>query len=334
MSDKSIVIITAHCDDQEKIDTLIECIDELKSQGYPIIVSSHIQVPDKIYDMVDYVIYDKENPLIYSYEFSEYGSATTWFWSSYDNFYQKYTFDFNHAYAVLKLIKNGVSLSQVNGYQISHVVCYDYILNDKNLLINHTKHLEEYDVFSYFFKGAAKSGLSAGLFSFKNDVFLKSFSNINTKKEYSSGGYAIFEQFLEKTFLKHSAKILKIDIDTIRENNVVDKYTNIGNMSKNIIEGKGLLFLSKIEDSFYIYFLSFIEATLAINTNNNVYKLKSIPNKSNLFPITEEQLKSGIKISIPEFNLNDFYNIDSRFSEGRIDNDNIIKSLEDYKIYE
>jgi len=334
MMNKDIVIITAHCDDQEKIDTLIECIDELKSQGYPIIVSSHIKVPDEIYDMVDYVIYDKENPLIYSYEFSEYGSATTWFWAYYDNFYQEYTFDFNHAYAVLKLIKNGVALSQVNGYQISHVVCYDYILNDKDLLSSHAKHLEEYDVFSYFFKDAPMPGLSAGLFSFKNDIFLKSFNNINTKKEYSSSGYAIFEQFLEKKFLEYSANILKIDIDTIRENNVVDKYTNIGNMSRNIIEGKGLLFLSKIEDSFYIYFLSFIDATLNININNNVYKLNASPNKSNLFPITEEQLKSGIKIDIPEFNLNDFYNIDSRFSQGRIDNDNIIKSLEDYKIYE
>jgi ASC-1-like (ASCH) protein len=331
---KEIVIITAHCDDQEKIDTLIECIDVLKSEGYPIIISSHIQVPDNIYNMVDYVIYDKENPLIYSYEFEEYGSSTTWFWSLYDNFYQKYTLDFNHAYAVLKLIKNGVALAQVNGYQISHVVCYDYILNDKNLLSEHTKHLEEYDVFSYFFKDAPIQGLSAGLFSFKNDIFLKTFSNINTKKEYSSEGYAIFEQFLEKTFLKYSAKILKIDIDTIRENNVVDKYSNIGNMSKNIIEGKGLLFLSKIDDSFYIYFVSFSNSILNIIINDNTYKLNASPNRSNLIPISKEQLKSGIKIDIPEFNLTDFYNIDSRFSQGRIDNDNIIKNIEDYKIYE
>ena len=45
--------------------------------------------------------------------------------------------------------------------------------------------------------------------------------------------------------------------------------------------------------------------------------------------ITEEQLKSGIKINVPEFNLNDFYNMDSRFSQGRIDNDNIIRNLKD-----
>jgi hypothetical protein len=326
---KDIVIITAHCDDQEKIDTLIECIDELKSQGYPIIISSHIQVPNNIYDMVDYVIYDKENPLIYNHEFDEFGGSTTWFWAYYDNFYQEYTFDFNHGYAVLKLIKNGVSIASINGYQVSHVVCYDYILNDKKLLSEHTKHLEEYDVFSYFFKDAPKEGLSAGLFSFKNDIFIKSFGNINTKREYCNSTYAIFEEFLEKMFLKNSAKIIKIDIDTIRENNIIDKFTNVGNMSKNIIDDLGLLFLSKVDSDYFIYFFSFIDSTLIITIDDNTYQLKITQNKSNLIPISEEQLKSGIKINVPEFNLTDFYNIDSRFSQGRIDNDNIIRNLKD-----
>jgi hypothetical protein len=329
---KDIVIITAHCDDQEKIDTLIECIDELKSQGYPIIISSHIQVPNNIYDMVDYVIYDKENPLIYNHEFDEFGGSNTWFWALYDGFYQEYTLDFNHAYAVLKLIKNGVSLAKINGYEISHVVCYDYIVKDKNLLNQHTKHLEEYDVFSYFFKGISHEGLSAGLFSFKNDIFIKSFSHVTTKKEYNKSGYAIFEEFLEKIFLKNSAKVIKINIDTIRENNIIDKYTNIGNMSKNIIDGKGLLFLSKINNSFYIYLFSFMKSTLNLTINNVKYQLNANAHKSNLIPISDEQLKSGIKIDIPEFNLTEFYNIDSRFSFGRIDNDNIITNLEGIKI--
>ncbi len=146
---KDIVIITAHCDDEEKIETLIECINELKSQKYSIIVSSHINVPNIIYDMVDYVIYDKENPLIYHHELNNLGSASTWFWTSYDGFYQEYTLDFNHAYAVLKLIKNGVAISKINGYNISHVVCYDYIIKDKGLLNSHTESLNDNDVISY-----------------------------------------------------------------------------------------------------------------------------------------------------------------------------------------
>ena len=37
---KSIVIITAHCDDDEKINMLVDCINEISSQGYSIIVST------------------------------------------------------------------------------------------------------------------------------------------------------------------------------------------------------------------------------------------------------------------------------------------------------
>lgn len=328
---KDIVIITSHCDNQEKIDTLIECINEIKLQGYPVIVSSHIQVPDMIYNMVDYVIYDKDNPLIYNNEFNKL-DVSTWFWSYFDNFYQEYTFDFNHAYAVLKLIKNGVSISNINGYNVSHVVCYDYIIKDKNLLKDHLNHLEQYDVFSYFFKGFENERLSAGLFSFKNDIFIKSFGKINSKESYCESPYFIFEEFLEKTLQENSAKILKIDIDSIRDNNIIDKYTNLGNINKMIIDNRGLLFLTTVDNLFYIYFISFIDSTLIINIDYNEYKIEIIPNRSNLIFISDDQLRFGINICIPEFNLNEFYDINSRFSRGRIDDNNIIKNLDDYKI--
>lgn len=328
---KDIVIITSHCDNEEKIDTLIECINEIKLQGYPVIISSHIQVPDMIYNMVDYVIYDKENPLIYNNEFIKL-DVSTWFWSYFDNFYQEYTFDFNHAYAVLKLIKNGVSISNINGYNVSHVVCYDYIIKDKNLLKDHLNHLEQYDVFSYFFKDFENERLSAGLFSFKNDIFIKSFGKINSKESYCESPYFIFEEFLEKTLQENSAKMLKIDIDSIRDNNIIDKYTNLGNINKRIIEDKGLLFLTTVDNLFYIYFISFIDSTLIINIDYNKYKIEVIPNRSNLIFISDDQLRFGINICIPEFNLNEFYDINSRFSRGRIDDNNIIKNLDDYKI--
>jgi hypothetical protein len=336
--DKSIVIITAHCDDDKKINMLVDCINEINSQGYPIIVSSHIKVPDFIYDMVDYVIYDKENPIIYNHEFGEYGPSTTWLWTSYSGFYQEYTLDFNHAYAVLKLIKNSVSVARVNGYDISHVVCYDYIIRDKNLLNNHTEKLkEEYDVYSYRFEGVAIEGVSAGLFSFKNDIFLQSFSNVNSKKDYSNCNYAIFEQFLEMKFLSNSAKIFKRSIDEIRNENIIDKVTNIGNLSKNIIskdsKNIALLFLTKVNSDNYIYFISFHDELLTLNLtiSGNEYRIKPNTYKSNLIPISYEQLSSGIKLEIPEVEILEFYNLESRYSNGRIDDNNIIVKLEDIK---
>jgi hypothetical protein len=336
--DKSIVIITAHCDSEEKINMLVDCINEIKSQGYSIIISSHIKVPDFISDLVDYTIYDKENPIIYNYEFEEYGSTTTWLWTSYYGFYQEYTFDFNHAYAVLKLIKNGVAIAKINGYEISHVVCYDYVIKDKNLLKTHSEYLKEYDVYSYNIKNGAKEDIiSVGLFSFRNDKFIESFSDINSKKDYSNCTYAILEEFLSKTFEKKSAKVFKRDINEIIDDNVLDRVTNFGNINKNVIKNENnenisLLFLTNVNNDYYIYFIPFIELTLNIKIKEFTYQLKSTTHKSNLIPVTIEQLKEGIKIEIPELKIEDFYTLNSRFSTGKIENDNnLFVKLEDIK---
>lgn len=323
MENKSIVIITAHCDDQEKIDILVESINELKSQGYPIIVSTHIQVPEFIYEMVDYVVYDKENPIIYNHEFNN--QVRTWLWASYGGFYQEYTYDFNHGYAVLKLIKNGVGIAQLNGYDISHVVCYDYIIKDQNLLKEHIEVLKEYDVYSYEFKNAASEGVSVGLFSFKNNIFLESFGNVNSKKDYSDYCFSIFELFVLKLFQLKSAKIFKRDINDVRTNNVIDKVTLSGNTDKNFIQNKdkekiAILFLTKVSGNYYIYFISFRHLTLNINIGKNKYQL--IPNlhKSNLISIKESDLQSLVKIEIPEVEITDLYTLETRHSDGRIDN--------------
>jgi len=338
VSNKSIVIITAHCDDDEKVNMLVDCINEIKSQGYPIIVSTHIKVPDFIYDMVDYVIYDKENPIIYYHEIEEYEFSKTWLFTSYDGFYQEYTLDFNHAYAVLKLIKNSVSIAKVNGFDISHVICYDYLIKDKNLLNNHIDVLNEYDVYSYRFEGVEVEGVSAGLFSFKNDIFLQSFGDVNSKKDYSNCGYAIFEQFLENKFLLNSAKIFKRSIDEIRSENIIDKVTNIGNISKSFIvkdtKNIALLFLTKVNNDDYIYFISFHDEQLTLNLiiSGAEYRIKPNTYKSNLIPVTSEQLSSGIKLEIPELEILDFYNLESRYSIGRIEDNNVLLKLEDIKL--
>jgi len=330
---KDCVIITSHCDNEETIGLLRECIKEIKSQGYPIIISTHIQVPNDIYSCVDYVIYDKENPLIYS---NEVGGTNTYHWVSYPGFYQEYTLDFNHAYAVLKLIKNGVAVSKINGYDISHVVCYDYIIKDKNLLKIHTEALQEYDVYSYDFK-VSSVGVSAGLFSFKNGKFIESFKNINSKEDYANQKLSIFEGFLEKMFLLNSSKIFKRDVDEIRNSNIIDKITNLGEIRKNIIlneEGNQIafLFLTRVEESHYIFFISLSasegELTLVVNFMDSVYKIKPKINFPNLIPIKKNQLESGIVIEIPEICFTDYYSPDTRFSAGKISDPNIILKIE------
>jgi hypothetical protein len=65
MNKKDIIIIGAYPNRSHKMEMLRECIKRVKPLGYDIMVVSHYPIPEDIQREVDYVIYDKENLLIY-----------------------------------------------------------------------------------------------------------------------------------------------------------------------------------------------------------------------------------------------------------------------------
>lgn len=60
----NLIIITCHCNNEEKIQVLEENINLLKSIDLDIMLVSHVPVPFDIQSQVEYVIYDKSNPII------------------------------------------------------------------------------------------------------------------------------------------------------------------------------------------------------------------------------------------------------------------------------
>ena len=145
--DKGLVVILSHADTPDKIEILVECISSIKKQEYDILVSSHINIPDHINDMVDYFICDKENELIMYDEYLNTPSVVC-VWMSLNGYEQRYPIKFNHAYAVLKLIQNGSVIANLNEYKNVHFLNYDYALNDENILIKHNEILNKYDIVS------------------------------------------------------------------------------------------------------------------------------------------------------------------------------------------
>jgi len=64
---KDLILIGAHCPDDEREKLLNKCIDSLLSckDEYDILICSHTEIPSYITKKVDYVFYDKNNDLIY-----------------------------------------------------------------------------------------------------------------------------------------------------------------------------------------------------------------------------------------------------------------------------
>jgi methylenetetrahydrofolate dehydrogenase (NADP+)/methenyltetrahydrofolate cyclohydrolase len=111
-----IVVILSHAETSEKIEILSNCVDLVISQSKKIIISSHIEIPEELYDKVDYVIIDKN-----------------------DNYEDTH-----------KLILNSCSLAFSCGFDITHIINYDCLFKNKNINFNDIT-INEDDLCSYNF---------------------------------------------------------------------------------------------------------------------------------------------------------------------------------------
>jgi hypothetical protein len=129
MNKKNIIIIGTYPNHPSKMEMLRECIERVKPLGYDILLVSHYPLPTDIQEMVDYVIYDKENVKIYDscpeYTFGvdefvvkKYNNGTTG----------------GHALAVVKNINNGINFVNYLKYEFFFYMECDNLFGPDDLL--------------------------------------------------------------------------------------------------------------------------------------------------------------------------------------------------------
>ena len=65
MINKNLAIILSHCDTKEKLEILENNIQLLKSNNFDVLLTSHIPLPENIQSQVEYLVYDKSNPILH-----------------------------------------------------------------------------------------------------------------------------------------------------------------------------------------------------------------------------------------------------------------------------
>ena len=112
MNKKDIIIIGTYPNHPNKMEMLRECIERVRPLGYDILVVSHYPLPTDIQEMVDYVIYDKENvKMVYSCPEYTFGNNSF--------ILKKYHVDETggHALSVVKNINNGINFANYLKYR-------------------------------------------------------------------------------------------------------------------------------------------------------------------------------------------------------------------------
>lgn len=141
---KDLILIGAHCPDEEREFLLNKCVDALQSSknDFDILICSHTEIPSYISKKVDYVFYDKNNDLITDLKYLN----QPWF-SPTDGITILSTYIGQHStyLAVYRLLIAGLGLAKLFKYQKVHYVEYDTIMNDLSELYDNNLLLDEYD---------------------------------------------------------------------------------------------------------------------------------------------------------------------------------------------
>jgi autotransporter strand-loop-strand O-heptosyltransferase len=311
----SSVVIMSHADTPDKLALLKQSIIAVKKKGYPVIVSSHIQVPDEIYELSNYVVYDKENPVVFAEEYSRYSNMTPIHQFKYGDFELAYPFDFNHGYAALKLIKNGLAISSINQYPITHFVNYDYVLNT-DILAYHNSTLIENDIVTY--RWGVEDSLNTGLFSIKTEKVKPAFDEVNSKAEYFKyHNLIVLEDIVFKIFNDYGFKVDILDIETIKRGNLINE---VMTSAYPQLTKKGLptsyCYLAKDGENGkkYIAIISGDNQFGATIKVGGATKELRIDTKVKFIEVTDALLNLGITLEFREYGITNYYDFSSKMA--------------------
>lgn len=171
-------------------------------------------------------------------DFNKY-NVSFYFYSIIEGVEVREYFDYEHGYAVYKLIQNGLTESKKLGFKYSHIINYDYLIN-KNTLQDNYKLLENYDSVFYRYKNKSYTQdlYCTGFFTGKIDELIKPFTHYNTKDEYYNyDGYnKILEIITKDAVKKQNLKVKELFYEDLMKTSIVNRVVDDHKNNKKIME--------------------------------------------------------------------------------------------------
>jgi len=183
-----IAVISTHPNYKIVEETTIKAVKQIKKAGVKVILTSHYPVSNDLQTLVDYCIYDKNNPMI-THNFYEN-------WSFINQFHDirvhlpSCRANLYHGVGVALNYYNGISLAKTLGYKNVFAFNYDVVISEKDFLkLEYIKNLMKTKK-GFFFYDKALEG----------DTFKTVFHAINT--EFYLENFEYFTQSSYEKFVK------------------------------------------------------------------------------------------------------------------------------------
>jgi hypothetical protein len=174
---KKIALISSFCNSQDKLDLLKENIIKIKSFGVDVMVISPLKLDDEMIDLCDYLIYSKENPVLYWPEKSYF----QWWDGTINGQRINMTTTYpDYGYAGLVQVKRMADFALSMDYDIFFPMIYDININ------NHVESVFKGELKNSFFpsyRDGMTWAIGLHLISLNRD-YLTRFKNLITKESY------------------------------------------------------------------------------------------------------------------------------------------------------
>ena len=214
---KELILITSHAPNNEKQELLRNLVNDTKDKGYDVMVSTHVFIPKDIVDSVDFIIYEKENRLLTDLKHKKVMN----FWSVDGTLKVNTTetFKFNHAFAMIKLLVNGLSYAKQLGYEKVHFFEYDTKINSFVEIETNSKLLDEYNTIYYVPPGLPwpSAPISLNLNKVSNSWF--NISNDSIMEFFDESTSKLSEEY-EQRLINDSGTSLNKEHKTLSENGI------------------------------------------------------------------------------------------------------------------
>jgi hypothetical protein len=118
---ENIVMIQSHCDTEEKINYLVENIKKLKQFDVDILLFSHIPLPQEITKLVNYFIYDAQNPILFD-------ERRHYYWWGNNSILMETTVP-DYGWTVFNQIIKSYNMVKDCNYKFFTIFCYDVVID-------------------------------------------------------------------------------------------------------------------------------------------------------------------------------------------------------------
>ena len=202
-----IIIIGTFPNLQSRVQLTKDTINSLKPLGRDIMLLSHYPVDEEIQRMVDYYIYDGNNPLTFH-------SYYTRFYRWNDDYHAEININglknSNQSLTVLTNLFNGAKAAKGLGFKSFFYTTYDVVLNEKDIsaiekafFVSETENPYSPKAYLASLNTPFGKGIQTNGMAFRTDFFLETFDDVRNETEYNTacekiGAHNFLEDYLVK----------------------------------------------------------------------------------------------------------------------------------------